>query len=217
MSGKVLASQEITLKGDGEIQSETLVFNCGDAGPKTLEIGVEPVAGEENTRNNLVSRLVNVESRTAAHPLFRGRAALGIQVHPARAGRFSDIEISSMLRTTENKLYRQGFHNEQELEDGFPTKPEELFPFQALIIGSVEANYFTPTQQQLIHDFVDRRGGGLLFLGGRSALSDGGYQRSPLADLIPTALPDRYRNVPPRFYRRGADARRRAERDRPAR
>ena len=47
--GKVLASQEITLKGDGQIQSETLVFNCGDAGPKTLEIGVEPLSGEENT------------------------------------------------------------------------------------------------------------------------------------------------------------------------
>ena len=53
----------------------------------------------------------------------------------------------------------------------------------------MEANYFTPTQQQLIHDFVDRRGGGLLFTGGRASLSDGGYQNSPLADLVPTALP----------------------------
>src|ERR1019366_6379341 len=32
-SGKVLASQDVTLKADGQIQSETLVFNCGDAGP----------------------------------------------------------------------------------------------------------------------------------------------------------------------------------------
>jgi hypothetical protein len=37
---------------------------------------------------------------------------------------------------------------------------------------------------------VDRRGGGLLFLGGRASLSDGGYQTSPLADLVPTRLPD---------------------------
>ena len=72
------------------------------------------------------------------------------------------------------------------LEDGFPAKPDELFQFQGLIIGSVEANYFTPTQQQLIHDFVDRRGGGVLFLGGRASLSDGGYPKSPLADLMPT-------------------------------
>ena len=53
----------------------------------------------------------------------------------------------------------------------------------------MEANYFTPTQQQLIRDFVDRRGGGLLFTGGRATLSDGGYAGSPLEDLVPTKLP----------------------------
>ena len=58
-----------------------------------------------------------------------------------------------------------------------------------MIVGSVEASYFTATQQQLIHDFVDRRGGGLLFMGGRATLSHGGYQGSPLADLVPTQLP----------------------------
>jgi len=35
-------------------------------------------------------------------------------------------------------------------------------------------NYFTPGQQQLIHDFVDRRGGGVAAAGRRAALSDGG-------------------------------------------
>jgi hypothetical protein len=64
-----------------------------------------------------------------------------------------------------------------------------LFQFQGLIIGSALASYFTPAQQQLIQEFVDRRGGGLLFLGGRESLSDGGYQNSPLAELIPTQLP----------------------------
>ncbi len=83
----------------------------------------------------------------------------------------------------------QGAKDEHELEDGFPSKAEQLFGFQGLIIGSVEANYFTPTQQQLIRDFVDRRGGGLLFTGGRATLSDGGYVGSPLEDLVPTKLP----------------------------
>ncbi len=187
--GKILASQEITLKKDGEIQSETLVFNCGDAGPKTLEIGVDPVSGEENTRNNVLSRLVNVESRTPRILYFEGEPRWEYKFIRRALDDFPNVEISSMLRTTQNKLYRQGFHSEQELEDGFPSKPEDLFQFQGLILGSVEANYFTPTQQQLIHDFVDRRGGGLLFMGGRASLSDGGYQTSMLSDLIPTTLP----------------------------
>jgi hypothetical protein len=66
-----------------------------------------------------------------------------------------------------------------------------LFGFQGLIIGGVEANHFTTTQQELIKQFVDRRGGGVLFLGGRNGLSDGGWGTSSMADLLPAVLPNR--------------------------
>lgn len=190
-SGKVLASQDISLRGDGQIQSETLVFNCGDAGPKTLDIGVEPVGAEQNTANNRVARLVNVENRKPRILYFEGEPRWEYKFIRRALDDYADIELASMVRTTQNKILRQfppGM-GEHDLEEGFPSKPEELFPFQGLIIGSVEANYFTPTQQQLIHDFVDRRGGGILWLGGRASLSDGGYPGSPLADLIPVTLP----------------------------
>ena len=38
---------------------------------------------------------------------------------------------------------------------------------------------------------MDRRGGGLLFLGGRDSLADGGYAQSAMNDLLPVTLPDR--------------------------
>ena len=193
-NGKVLASQDVTLKGDGQIQSETMVFNGGDAGPKSLDIGVEPISGEDNAANNTRVAPGERGEPQAAHPLFRGRAALGVQVHPPRAGRL--LRTSSwrrMVRTTQNKLLPPvpAEHGREGTGRGLSRRrPEDLFQFQGLIIGSVEANYFTPAQQQLIHDFVDRRGGGLLFLGGRATLSDGGYPSSPLADLVPTKLPE---------------------------
>src|ERR1019366_2328201 len=61
-SGKVLVSQDVTFKENGQLQPETLVFNGGTAGPKTLDISVDPVAGEENTLNNKITRVVNVEA-----------------------------------------------------------------------------------------------------------------------------------------------------------
>jgi len=194
-NGKVLASQEVTLPSDGRQQTESLVFNGGDAGPKTFEIGIDPLPGEENTHNNVVTRLVNVDARKPRILYVEGeprwdfkfiRRALPFlpnDDHPEQ-------EIASMLRTTQNKIYRQGTVDDKELADGFPAKAEELFGYQGLIIGSVELSYFTPSQQQLIHDFVDRRGGGLLLLGGRAALSDGGWASGPLADLVPTRLPE---------------------------
>jgi uncharacterized membrane protein len=190
---RLLASQDVTLKSDGVLQSESLVFNCGDAGPKSLEISIDPVAGEENTRNNRLTRLVTVESSRPRILYMEGEPRWEYKFIRRALDDFQGVELVSILRTTQNKLYTQGAPDPpdpHEVDDGFPATAEKLFRYQGLIIGSVEANYFTPAQQQLIRDFVDRRGGGLLFLGGRAALSEGGYLSSPLADLVPTRLPE---------------------------
>jgi uncharacterized membrane protein len=101
------------------------------------------------------------------------------------------VQLTTILRTTQNKSYRQGLKDPKEMEEGFPVRAEELFAFDALVLGTVELAWFTPSQQELIRNFVDRRGGGVLFLGGRSSFSEGGWVRSPLSELIPVALPDR--------------------------
>ncbi len=189
--GKVLAGRQITLAGDGATQNENLLFNSGDAGAKTLQLSVDPLPGEENRDNNGVSRLVNVESTK--------RRVLYIEGEPRWEYKFIRraeqddrlLSIVSMLRTSENKIYRQGIEDPKELADGFPSRPEDLFPYQGIIIGSVEANYFTAAQKELIQQFVDRRGGGLVFLGGRASLGDGGWAASSLADLLPVTLPNK--------------------------
>ena len=100
------------------------------------------------------------------------------------------IEVATILRTTQNKIYRAGQRRQRsrELQEGFPTKAEELFKYDGLIIGSVEANYFSNEQQAMIRDFADRRGGGVLFLAGRFALSEGAYAKTPMAEMMPLRL-----------------------------
>jgi len=197
---KVLVSQDVTLKGDGALQTETLTFNVGTAGPKSLEIAADPVSGEENNLNNKVTRGVYVQGRKPRILYIDGEPQWEYKFVGRATDEYPDIQIFGMVRTTQNKFLRQpcaaqvGCPSDvktdpKELEDGFPAKPEDLFKFEGLMIDNVEASYFTPTQQQIIRDFVDRRGGGLLFLGGRASLSDGGYPSSPLADLVPVQLP----------------------------
>src|SRR5215472_12337458 len=70
---KVIASQDVTLKGDGVLQTESITFNADKVvGPKSLEIGVDPVPGESNALNNKVSRLVNVQARKPRILYFDG-------------------------------------------------------------------------------------------------------------------------------------------------
>jgi uncharacterized membrane protein len=187
---QVLSSREVTLSADGQVQTENLLFNIGPAGAKTLQFAVEPQAGEANRDNNTLSRLVNVEPEPRRILYFEGEPRWEYKFIRRAAEDDPMIQLVSMLRTTENKIYRQGVSNPQELADGFPTRAQDLFDYQALIIGSVDAGYFTPTQQQLIRDFVDRRGGGLLLLGGRQSLADGVWGGSQVAPALPVILPD---------------------------
>ena len=68
---------------------------------------------------------------------------------------------------------------------GFPKTREELFAYRGIILGSIEAGAFTGDQLRMIAEFVDRRGGGLLMLGGPRSFSEGGYAGTPVADALP--------------------------------
>lgn len=186
---KVLASHPVTLGPDGNLQTETVMFNIGSAGAKTIEISAAALPGEENTANNALTRVVNVSSEPRRILYMEGEPRWEYKFIREAEEDDRMVQIASIDRTSENKIYRQGLQNAKELADGFPSRPEDLFAYQGLIIGSVEAGYFTPGQQELIREFVDRRGGGLLLLGGQFALADGGWNASTLTDLLPTVLP----------------------------
>ena len=187
---KLLATREVALDRDGVDQSETMFFNAGDAGVKSIGFALEPLSGEDNTANNAVTRLVDVSAEPRRILYVEGEPRWEFKFIRRAEEEDKGVQIVSMLRTTENKIYRQGIADPSELADGFPTRAEDLFKYQAIILGSVEADYFTPVQQELLREFVDKRGGGLLFLGGRFALGDGGWASSSLADLFPTFLPN---------------------------
>jgi uncharacterized membrane protein len=186
---KVLASRTINLGPDANLQTETLMFDIGGAGARTLQIAAVPLPGEENTANNTLTRVVNVGSDPRRILYVEGEPRWEFKFIREAEEDDRMVQISSMVRTSENKIYRQGISSPAELASGFPGRAEDLFAYQGLIIGSVEAGYFTPAQQELIHQFVDRRGGGLLLLGGQFSLADGGWNATNLTDLFPTTLP----------------------------
>ena len=186
---KTLAAREVTLAGDGSIQTEQLFFPIGAVGAKSLVFGVEPLAGEENLANNAVTRPILVSDEKRRILYVEGEPRWEFKFIRRAEEDDPTIQFVSMLRTSENKIYRQGIGDPTELAEGFPVRPEDLFGYSGIIIGSVDADYFTPLQQELLREYVDRRGGGILFLGGRSALSDGGWNASSLNELLPTFLP----------------------------
>ncbi|MGC1295243.1 MAG: glutamine amidotransferase [Alloacidobacterium sp.] len=186
---KTLASHEVTLAANGTLQTEQVFFSAGEAGVKSLRFGIEPLAGEENLNNNAMMRTLLVRDAKRRILYVEGEPRWEFKFIRRAEEDDPTVQLVSMLRTSENKIYRQGISDPSELADGFPVRPENLFGYVGIIIGSVDADYFTPLQQELLREYVDRRGGGLLFLGGRSSLSDGGWAASTMNELLPTFLP----------------------------
>jgi uncharacterized membrane protein len=188
--GKVLATRDVVLSGAGK-QVETLEFNAGPGGVKSLDVRIDPLAGETNLENNKLTRVLWVQSGKHRILYVEGEPRWEYKFIRRAVEDDPAVSIVSMLRTTQNKIYRQGIATPNELEEGFPSKPEDLFEYEGIILGSVEEAFFTPGQTEAIKNFVDQRGGGLLFLAGRSSLADGGYNAAPFSDLLPVQLPQR--------------------------
>ncbi len=100
-----------------------------------------------------------------------------------------DFRLVGLLRLGNGRYYVQGANDQEAyLAKGFPTTPEQLDDFQAIILGDIEASYFTPQQLGMLQDFVRVRGGGLIMLGGVNSFGLGKYAGTPIADLLPVQI-----------------------------
>jgi uncharacterized membrane protein len=185
----ILASQSIQLPNNAGVTTRWVDIEVGKAGVRDLKFALDPLPGETNVINNVRMRPMEVPEQR--------RHILYIEGEPRWEYKFirralednSPIRVASLLKTTPNKFYRQGVESADELTNGFPTDEATLFKYDALMIGSFEAAALSPEQQDMIREFVGRRGGGLLMMGGRRGLADGGWGPTSVAEVLPAQLP----------------------------
>ena len=194
--GRIVSTQTVKLPPDGASATVKVRFTAGEAGARLFSFKVPAQDGEQVTQNNVRDALIEVNDRVEKILYYEGeprfeykfiRAALGDSTVLKLAGD-KNIQVVGLERTAENKYYRQGVSNPDEVIGGFPKTREELFQYRALILGSVEAASFSPEQLRIIADFVSKRGGGLLMLGGRRSFAEGGWAGTPVGEVLPVVM-----------------------------
>lgn len=161
----------------------------GEAGPHQLRFSIDGNIEEPELRNNSRATLVDVANQEYRILYFEGEPRWEYKFLRRAVGNDEDLGIATLLRVSPNKFYRQGIDSPEQLQGGFPTTRDELFTYDALIVGSVEAASLSEEQQIMIRDFVSERGGSLLMLAGPSGLGNGGWGQSAIADVLPARLP----------------------------
>ncbi|HAV65394.1 MAG TPA: hypothetical protein DCY13_23840, partial [Verrucomicrobiales bacterium] len=111
-------------------------------------------------------------SGETSNPLFRG---------------FGNQSADEIERYDQPVLIPLPIGNEK-LRPGFPRSSEELYGYHAVIVDDLEAEFFKPDQLALLQKFVSERGGGFMMLGGQESFQEGGYDRTPVGNMLPVYL-----------------------------
>src|SRR3989441_11132643 len=187
--GRIVGTQDVTLPPDGESTTVRVRFTATDAGPRTFRFHVAAQPNEQVTQNNAREALVEVRDRKEKILYYEGEPRYEVKFILRAVEDDKNLQVVLLQRTAENKYYRRNVEGPDEVTDGFPKTRDELFAYRALILGSVEAASFTPDQLRMIQDFVGKRGGGLLMLGGRRSFEEGGWGGTPVGEVLPVVLP----------------------------
>lgn len=183
-----LSTEEVNLNPEQTITIAYIDIEVAEPGQLDLRFTIDPINGERNLNNNTRSQVVNVLESKYKILYIEGEPRWEYKFLQRALDDDPSIQLSTLLRVTPNKYYRQGIDSSEQLADGFPLERAELFSYDALIIGSVSVSEFSEDQQTMISDFVSERGGSLMMLAGLSGLGQGGWGESVVNDILPARL-----------------------------
>ncbi len=181
----VAASRRVVLGDDGTTRRYTLELSPERREAIAYELVIAEQPQEMVLQNNRYRFLVDNSERPTLDILY-------VEGHPRNEYKFirraadgdDSLRLASYLQTGPGKYYRQGIRTPLELNSGFPSTREELYQYEALILGDIGIDFFNADQLQMVQDFVAERGGGLL----TSGTLDDNFAGTPIAELLPVTL-----------------------------
>jgi uncharacterized membrane protein len=183
----IVASKRIRLDKSGHTRRYTMELIPEKDGPIVYSIRIPEQNDEIVKENNRWPLLVdNTRKRSSI---------LYIEGHPRNEYKFirraveadKTLRLVSYLQTGPNKFLRQGIESPKELATGYPAHEADLFKYHAIVFGDIPKRFFTGHQLTLTREFVSKRGGGFLMIGGSTAF-DEAFINTPIADLLPVTL-----------------------------
>ncbi|MBX3174717.1 MAG: hypothetical protein KF709_09910 [Gemmatimonadaceae bacterium] len=187
-NGRRVGETTVTLPSREEIVRVQVALDPLPPGVHRVAVKVSELPRETVAQNNEAQGVVQVRGGPDRILYIEGEPRPELAFMRRALSGDSAVELVTLLRSAERKFLRLGVRDSLELAGGFPTTREELFRFRGIILGSIEAAFFTADQLRMLGDFVSQRGGGLLALGGRNAFAEGGFRGTPVAEVLPIAL-----------------------------
>ena len=182
---EIVASEVVTLGTEGVARRFDLELTPERPELIVYDLQIELQSGEIIEQNNSYSFLVDNTEKPPLDVLY-------IEGHPRNEYKFirravqgdDSIRLATYLQSGPEKYYRQGIESPTELAEGFPASKEDLYAYEAIVLGDIEESFFNDDQLQMIDEFVAERGGGFLM----SGMVDEEFIDTPIADILPVTI-----------------------------
>lgn len=184
LGGLQVAEEEVAFEKDGVQEIRTL-FIPKRTGEYPLEVRFEA---------NGQSEVLSENNQSGASLKVVDRRLKVLLVDQAPRWEYKYLE-SMLLRERRVDLSCFLFEADREVSqvpgtpyiDRFPSRPEDLFDYDLVILGDIDPRFLPEANQGLLKDYVARAGGALVVVAGKHSMPSF-YQRTNLEGLLPVEI-----------------------------
>jgi len=183
LKGRTVSRKSISLKGG--LQFEDIFFHVDiyEKEAAKIEVFIEPFSDEATSENNRIERSVSVVNEKINILCIEGSARWEYRYLRAMLKRDPRFKTTFIATRGKPEIAK----NSSEYIARFPELREEAFNYDLVILGDVDAEFFTGEEMQLLEELIRDRGGSLLVLCG-SRFTPTSYGGTVVEKMMPVAF-----------------------------
>lgn len=173
-NGRPVDTRRVTPSADGAPVHAVFTVSPEPNVPTVYTVEIPGAPDERAVENNMRSVLVPPQTGRRKILILEGAPGYEHTFLKRALAQDPGLDVDAVVRKGQNDDGRDTFYVQADparmaaLSSGYPATRSELFAYDAVIFGNIEADFFTRDQLALTSQFVAERGGGLLVLGARS-------------------------------------------------
>jgi len=186
LNDRIVSSRQITLAGG--LQFEEIFFNVDihEKGAAQVKIALEAFDDEATVDNNEMVRGVRIVNEKINVLCIEGNARWEYRYLLAMLKRDPRINVKFIASRASEEMAL----NSEEYIARFPDQREAAFNYDLVILGDVDASFFSSDEMLRLEELVRERGGSLLMLCGKQS-SPVSYAGTLIERMLPVTLAQR--------------------------
>jgi len=183
LNGRNVAQEQVHLTGGLQFHEIFFHVDIYEKGAAEVEVAIEAFADEATAKNNVIVRSVRIVNDKINVLCIEGTARWEYRYLQAMLKRDPRINTTFIAARASAEMAR----NSSEYIARFPDRREDAFKYDLVILGDVDAAFFTGDELLRLEELVRDRGGSLLMLCGMMA-SPASYAGTPVENMLPATF-----------------------------